>query len=126
MTGIVSKLLHADRLPIKDDTPMREVKLQDLKQKSPTELLSFAEELEVENASSMRKQELMFAILKQLANNEVEIIGEGVVEVLQDGFSVGSQYAFGMKLHPVYGELPVTHGHDNAVISFCGNLQAVG
>ena len=65
---------------------MREVKLQDLKLKSPTELLSFAEELEVENASSMRKQELMFAILKQLANNEVEIIGEGVVEVLQDGF----------------------------------------
>ena len=65
---------------------MREVKLQDLKQKSPTELLAFAEELEVENASVMRKQELMFAILKQLASNEVEIIGEGVVEVLQDGF----------------------------------------
>ncbi|MDE2361681.1 MAG: Rho termination factor N-terminal domain-containing protein, partial [Hyphomicrobiales bacterium] len=65
---------------------MREVKLQELKQKSPTELLAFAEELEVENASVMRKQELMFAILKQLANNEVEIIGEGVVEVLQDGF----------------------------------------
>ena len=65
---------------------MREVKLQDLKQKSPTELLAFAEELEVENASVMRKQELMFAILKQLAENDVEIIGEGVVEVLLDGF----------------------------------------
>ena len=65
---------------------MREMKLQDLKSRSATELLTFAEELEVENASTMRKQELMFAILKQLAHREVEIIGEGVVEVLQDGF----------------------------------------
>ncbi|SIR52399.1 MULTISPECIES: transcription termination factor Rho [unclassified Bosea (in: a-proteobacteria)] len=65
---------------------MREIKLQELKSKSPTELLSFAEEVEVENASTMRKQELMFAILKQLAARETEIIGEGVVEVLQDGF----------------------------------------
>src|ERR687894_2893737 len=66
--------------------PMREIKLQELKSKSPTELLTSAEELEVENASIMRKQELMFAILKQFATREVEIIGEGVVEVLQDGF----------------------------------------
>ena len=66
---------------------MREIKLQDLKSKTPIEMLAFAEELEVENASSMRKQELMFAVLKQLANREVEIIGEGVVEVLQDGFA---------------------------------------
>ncbi len=65
---------------------MREIKLQELKSKSPTELLSFAEEVEVENASTMRKQELMFAILKQLAARETEILGEGVVEVLQDGF----------------------------------------
>jgi transcription termination factor Rho len=65
---------------------MHEIKLQDLKSKSPTELLSFAEEQEVENASTLRKQELMFGILKRLAENEVEIIGEGVVEVLQDGF----------------------------------------
>ncbi len=65
---------------------MQQLKLQDLKAKSPTELLAFAEELEVENASTMRKQELMFAILKQLAARDVEIIGEGVVEVLQDGF----------------------------------------
>jgi len=65
---------------------MREMKLQDLKSKSPTELLAFAEELEVENASTLRKQELMFAILKQLADNDVEIVGQGVVEVLQDGF----------------------------------------
>ncbi|WP_342150479.1 transcription termination factor Rho [Methylorubrum sp. SB2] len=64
----------------------REVRLQDLKSKSPTELIAFAEEVEVENASTMRKQELMFAILKQLAANETEIIGAGTVEVLQDGF----------------------------------------
>jgi transcription termination factor Rho len=65
---------------------MHEIKLQDLKCKSPTELLTFAEEHEVENASTLRKQELMFGILKKLADNEIDIIGEGVVEVLQDGF----------------------------------------
>jgi transcription termination factor Rho len=65
---------------------MREMKLSDLKIKTPTELLAFAEEHEVENASTMRKQELMFAILKQLAAQDIDIIGEGVVEVLQDGF----------------------------------------
>ncbi|GGF75695.1 transcription termination factor Rho [Azorhizobium oxalatiphilum] len=65
---------------------MREVKLQDLKSKTPVELLAFAEENEVENASTLRKQELMFAILKQLAATETDIIGTGVVEVLQDGF----------------------------------------
>jgi len=65
---------------------MPEMKLQDLKAKSAVELLAFAEELEVENASTLRKQELMFAILKQLAARETDIIGEGVVEVLQDGF----------------------------------------
>ncbi|HBP11651.1 MAG TPA: transcription termination factor Rho [Nitrospina sp.] len=65
---------------------MQEMKLQELKNKTPTDLLEFAESVEVENASVMRKQELMFAILKQLAAQDVEIIGEGVVEVLQDGF----------------------------------------
>ncbi|MFC0284465.1 transcription termination factor Rho [Camelimonas abortus] len=65
---------------------MREIKLQDIKSKTPTELLALAEELQVENASIMRKQELMFAILKQLAAEETDIIGEGVVELLQDGF----------------------------------------
>src|SRR5688572_2576171 len=65
---------------------MREIKLQDLKSKTPTELIAFAEELEVENASTMRKQELMFAILKQLAAQETEIVGTGVVEILLDGF----------------------------------------
>ncbi|MEQ8440774.1 MAG: transcription termination factor Rho [Alphaproteobacteria bacterium] len=60
--------------------------LKELKEKSPPELLAFAEELEIENASNLRKQELMFACLKQLANNDVAIYGEGVLEVLQDGF----------------------------------------
>jgi len=65
---------------------LKEIKLQDLKLKTPAELVSLAEELEVENASALRKQELLFAILKNLAARDVEIIGEGVVEVLQDGF----------------------------------------
>jgi transcription termination factor Rho len=65
---------------------MREIKLAELKAKSPVELLAVAEELEVENASTMRKQELMFAILKQYAAKEIDIVGEGVVEVLPDGF----------------------------------------
>jgi transcription termination factor Rho len=54
---------------------MREMKLQDLKAQTPAELVSFAEEKGVENASTMRKQELMFAILKQLAIQETDIIG---------------------------------------------------
>ncbi|MBC8338657.1 MAG: transcription termination factor Rho [Alphaproteobacteria bacterium] len=60
--------------------------LQELKSKSPADLLAFAEELEIENASSLRKQDMMFAILKQLAENDIAIFGIGVLEVLQDGF----------------------------------------
>jgi transcription termination factor Rho len=60
--------------------------LQELKKKSPSELLEFAEELEIENASVLRKQDMMFAILKQLAENEVAIFGMGVLETLSDGF----------------------------------------
>ncbi len=63
-----------------------EIRLQDLKNKTAQELLALAEEFEVENASTLRKQELLFAILKQHAARDVEIIGAGVVEVLQDGF----------------------------------------
>ncbi|MDB5735511.1 MAG: transcription termination factor Rho [Alphaproteobacteria bacterium] len=62
------------------------MKLQELKNKKPADLLAFAEELEVENASSMRKQDMLFAILKELAERDVEIMGQGVVEILQDGF----------------------------------------
>jgi transcription termination factor Rho len=60
--------------------------LQELKRKSPAELLAFAEELQIENASSLRKQDMMFAVLKQLAENDVPITGDGVLEVLSDGF----------------------------------------
>ncbi|HVM77437.1 MAG TPA: transcription termination factor Rho [Stellaceae bacterium] len=60
--------------------------LQELKNKSPAELLAFAEELQIENASALRKQDMMFAILKQLAENDVAIYGDGVLEILQDGF----------------------------------------
>jgi transcription termination factor Rho len=60
--------------------------LQELKRKTPAELLAFAEELQIENASSLRKQDMLFAILKQLAENDVPISGDGVLEVLSDGF----------------------------------------
>jgi transcription termination factor Rho len=65
---------------------LQAMKLQDLKNKKPADLLAFAEELEIENASSMRKQDMLFAILKELAERNVEIMGQGVVETLQDGF----------------------------------------
>jgi transcription termination factor Rho len=60
--------------------------LQELKRKTPAELLTSAEELQIENASSLRKQDLMFAILKRLAENDVAIFGDGVLEILSDGF----------------------------------------
>ncbi len=65
---------------------LQTMKLQELKNKKPGDLLAFAEELEIENASSMRKQDMLFAILKELAERNVEIMGQGVVETLQDGF----------------------------------------
>jgi transcription termination factor Rho len=69
-----------------ESTEIKEIKLSYLKRKSPAELVVQAEELLVENASALRKQELLFAILKNLAARGTEIIGEGVIEVLQDGF----------------------------------------
>jgi transcription termination factor Rho len=62
------------------------MRLKDIKSKTPAELLDFAESLEVENAAALKRQDLMFAILKKLSDNSTEIIGEGVLEVLQDGF----------------------------------------
>lgn len=62
------------------------IKLQDLKKKMPKELIEISVEFDIESASAMRKQELMFAILKSMAENGTTIIGEGVVEVLPDGF----------------------------------------
>lgn len=62
------------------------MKLQELKRKNANELLQLAESLQVENASNMLKQEMIFSILKKSAENGAAIIGEGVIEVLQDGF----------------------------------------
>jgi transcription termination factor Rho len=60
--------------------------LAELKAKTPADLLSFAESLQIENASSLRKQDMMFAILKNLAENDQAIHGEGTLEILSDGF----------------------------------------
>jgi len=60
--------------------------LQDLKQKNPPDLLKYAEELQIENASALRRQDMIFAILKRLADNDVAIYGTGVLEILGDGF----------------------------------------
>ena len=60
--------------------------LQELKEKSPADLLAFAEQFDVENANAMRKQDMMFAILKASAEEGVEIFGSGTLEVVQDGF----------------------------------------
>jgi transcription termination factor Rho len=64
----------------------QEIRLSELKAKSPTALLAFAEELDVEGASALRRQDMMFAILKELADQDVQISGGGVLEVLLDGF----------------------------------------
>ncbi|MET0182944.1 MAG: transcription termination factor Rho [Caulobacterales bacterium] len=61
--------------------------LQELKRKPPAELLALAEELEIEGANTLRSQDMMFAILKQMAERGVEIGGMGVVEILSDGFA---------------------------------------
>jgi transcription termination factor Rho len=60
--------------------------LSELKAKTPGDLLAFAESLQIENASSLRKQDIMFAILKTLAENEQAIYGDGTLEILPDGF----------------------------------------
>nr|WP_155141308.1 transcription termination factor Rho [Aquisalinus luteolus] len=62
------------------------ITLDELKAKSPTDLLTFADSVGVENASALRKQELLFVTLKELADHDVEIEGGGVLEVLPDGF----------------------------------------
>ncbi len=62
------------------------MKLQDLKKKIPEDLLAFADEVGIEAASTMRKQDLLFGILKNLADQGTAIFGDGVLEILQDGF----------------------------------------
>lgn len=67
-------------------TSRLKMNLSELKAKKPAELIAFAEELSIENASSMRKQEVMFAILKAQAELNNSIYGEGTLEILPDGF----------------------------------------
>ena len=83
----ISEAIEEDDGPSPVETlGLKRMSLQELKDKSPTDLLAFAEALEIENANSMRKQDMMFAILKALADGGVEISGSGTMEVLQDGF----------------------------------------
>jgi transcription termination factor Rho len=74
--------------PFPLDTPMLpdRITLDELKEKTPQDLVSFAEEVGVDNASALRKQDLLFAILRELADEEVDIMGSGVLEILPDGF----------------------------------------
>ncbi len=83
----MSDTLTPDRIDNPVQAEGREsLHLADLKAKSPAELLALAEDLEIENASSMRKGEMMFSILKERAEDGWTVYGEGVLEVLQDGF----------------------------------------
>lgn len=74
----------AEDMLLGEDT--EKLSLSDLKKQKPANLVSMAEELEIENASTMRKGDIMFSILKERADDGWEISGDGVLEVLQDGF----------------------------------------
>ena len=65
---------------------MTSLSLQDLKSLKPAELIQFAEEVGIENAGSMRKQDIFVRVMKDLAEDDIQINGGGVLEVLQDGF----------------------------------------
>ena len=69
-----------------DPKAVKELSLAELKAQSPANLLTLAEKIEIENASTMRKGDMMFAILKEMAEEGVEIYGDGVLEIVQDGF----------------------------------------
>jgi transcription termination factor Rho len=77
-------LREAEPEPLAPDTPA--INLTELKRRSPAELLKYAEELGIESASTLKKGDLIFSVLKQLASSGVPIRGEGVLEILQDGF----------------------------------------
>ena len=89
--------IHLNFLKIYQE--IRNMHLKELKSKSPAELVAFAEELEIDNISNVRTSDLMFAILEKLAENDTVLIGDGVLEVLQDGFgflrSIESNYLAG-------------------------------
>jgi hypothetical protein len=75
-----------ESLPHLSPSDSSRMHLKDLKKKSPADLVTMAEELGVEGASTLRKQDLLFAILKAEAENGEQIMGEGTIEVLTDGF----------------------------------------
>ena len=85
--------------------------LKELKEKSPAQLLEEAEALGIEDASSMRKQDLMFSILKKVASDDNIIYGDGTIEVMQDGFgflrSAQSNYLAGPDDIYVYFDVPI-------------------
>ena len=72
--------------PVEPDESLPAMNLNDLKRRPAAELLSYAEELGIEHASTLKKSDLIFVILKRLAASGVPIVGEGVLEILQDGF----------------------------------------
>jgi transcription termination factor Rho len=72
--------------PAVDLEPRPAINLTELKRRSPAQLLEYAEELGIENASTLKKNDLVFVVLKRLADADVPIYGEGVLEILQDGF----------------------------------------
>ena len=86
--------------------------LTELKAKSPPDLLALAEEMEVENATTMRKQDMMFSILKKKAQKGEEITGSGTLEILQDGF--------GFLRSPEANYLP---GPDDIYVSCCAHRE---
>jgi len=73
-------------LNTQDLDSMTSISLDDLKLLKPADLIKFAEKVGVENAASMRKQDIFFRVLRDLADDEMQINGSGVLEVLQDGF----------------------------------------
>src|ERR1700742_5362947 len=83
MPGMRSAFIYLSVAPPRPGMPMH---LAELKKKTPAELVNFAESVQVENASSLRKQDIMFAILKNLADKDQAIHGEGTLEILSDGF----------------------------------------
>jgi transcription termination factor Rho len=72
--------------PVEPDESLPAMNLSDLKRRSAVELLAYAEELGIEHASTLKKADLIFVTLKRLAASGVPIVGEGVLEILQDGF----------------------------------------
>lgn len=85
---MTTEITDTDQKPAEESgqEPIEKITLSELKAKTPADLLSLAEELEIENASTLRKGEMMFAILKEKSEDGAQISGDGVLELMQDGF----------------------------------------